>query len=84
VALFASLIEHPTTLLVQAGGVLGLSLSLGFTSNLINLIILKSIHSTLGNLVGYIYVVHALVHSCKHLKFSSFMQFTSSIVDWTK
>jgi hypothetical protein len=35
VALFASLVEHPATLLVQAGGVLGLSLSLGFTSNLI-------------------------------------------------
>jgi hypothetical protein len=35
VALFASLIEHPATLLVQAGEVLGLSLSLGFNPNLI-------------------------------------------------
>ena len=61
-ALFASLIEHPATLLVQAGGVLGLSLSLGFTSNLINLIILKSFHSTLGILVGHIFMVHTLVY----------------------
>jgi hypothetical protein len=37
VALFASLIEHPTIILVQVGRVLGLSLSLGYTFHLNNL-----------------------------------------------
>jgi hypothetical protein len=50
VALFASLIEHPTILLVQAGRVLGLSLSLGFTLHLNKLSNPNLIHLTLGNL----------------------------------
>jgi hypothetical protein len=37
VALFPSFIEHPAILFIQAGRVLGLSLSLGFTLHINNL-----------------------------------------------
>ena len=54
-ALFASLIEHPAILLVQAGRFLGLSLSLGFTLHINNLTNPNQSTLTLGNLHWYLY-----------------------------
>jgi hypothetical protein len=55
VALFASLIEYPSILLVQAGRVLGLSLSQGFTLHLNKLNNLNLIHFNLGQSTIYLY-----------------------------
>jgi hypothetical protein len=59
VALFASFIEHPTILLVQPGRVLRLSLSLGFTSNLNNLINPKINPLNLGQSTWVSFMIYA-------------------------
>jgi hypothetical protein len=79
VALFASLIEHPTILLVQAGRVLGLSLSLGFTLHLNKLSNPNLIHFNLGKSTIYLYGL-CLSHFASTLLLHLHASFTSSIL----
>jgi hypothetical protein len=70
VALFASRIEQPTILLVQAGRVLGLSLSLGFTLHLNKLTNHNLIHLNLGKFT-LVSLWFMLKLHCVHFTFTS-------------
>jgi hypothetical protein len=79
VALFASLIEHPIIILVQAGRVLGLSLSLGFTLHLNKLRNHNLVHFNLGQSIIYLYGL-CLSYFANTLLLHSHASFTLSIL----